>query len=166
MKAMRKIGLAVLAIVAFGVGAAGAQGVKDQLVGVWSIVTVVVEQPDGKKVEPFGPAPQGQFIFTADGHFSANIIRPGRPKFASNNRIAGTPEENKEAVAGNISVFGTYTVGSDGSVTQHIVGSSFPNWDGTTQKRHARITGDEMTWTNPTPAIGAGNVVQILKRAK
>jgi hypothetical protein len=32
----------------------------------------------------------------------------------------------------------------------HIVGSSFPNWDGTDQKRMAEITGDQMKWTNPT----------------
>jgi len=55
-------------------------------------------------------------MFTADGHFSTNIIRPGRSKFASNNSATGTPEENKEAVVGSTSSFGSYTVSSDGSI--------------------------------------------------
>ena len=70
---------------------------------------------------------KGQYMFTDEGHFSINIVRPGRPKFASNNRATGTPEENKETVVGTISTFGEYMVNSDGSINLEIVGSSFPN---------------------------------------
>jgi len=124
-----------------------------------------VNEADGKKTEPYGANPKGQFIFTVDGFFSTNIIRPDRPKFVSNNRTTGTPEENKTAVQGSNGSFGTYEISSDGSITLHIVGSTFPNWDGTKQKRLASIKGDEITWTNPTPSIG-GNTVTMLQRAK
>jgi Lipocalin-like domain len=73
--------------------------------------------------------------------FPTNIIRPGRPKFTSNNRMTGTPEENKEAVAGNVSNFGSYAINSDGSITLEITGRSVPNRDGTKQKRLAEIKG-------------------------
>lgn len=135
------------------------------IAGTWLVLSVVSEV-DGKKVDLFGPTPKGQFIFTLDGHFSINIIRSGRKKFASNNSKAGTAGENKEAMAGTLSLFGTYTMNSDGWQTLHIVGSSFPNWDGAEQKRFVQIKGDEMRYENPTAPTGSGHVVLMLRRAK
>jgi hypothetical protein len=169
MKADRAIMLSALFGIVFAAGDTGAQEMKEktvkgQIFGVWAVVSVV-NDVDGKKTEPYGAHPKGQFIFTADGYFSTNIIRPDRPRFVSNNRTTGTAEENKAVVQGSNSSFGTYEISSDGSITLHIVGSTFPNWDGTKQKRLASIKGDEITWTNPTPSIG-GNTVIILQRAK
>jgi hypothetical protein len=169
MKSVGAILLSVLIGIVFAVGDAGAQEMKEktvkgQIFGVWTVVSVVNEA-DGKKTQPYGAHPKGQFIFTADGYFSTNIVRPDRPKFVSNNRTTGTAEENKTVVQGSNSSFGTYEINSDGSITLHIVGSTFPNWDGTKQKRLAAIKGDEITWTNPTASIG-GNTVIILQRAK
>jgi len=144
---------------------AHAQTLKRQLVGSWSLVSVV-NDVDGKKIDLYGPNPQGEFTFTADGHFSENLMRPGRPKFAVNNRLSGTAEENKEALAGYLSLFGTYTINSDGLLMLHVVGSSFPNWDGTEQQRRVQIKGTELTWSNSTPSTGSGNVVIMLRRSK
>src|SRR6266498_4437837 len=96
---------------------------------------------------------------------SQPISFANRPKFASNNRTTGTPEENEAAVRGSNSSFGTYEISSDGSITLHIVGSTFPNWDGTKQKRLAAIKGDEITWTNPTPSIGGNMVIHCNVRS-
>jgi hypothetical protein len=92
-------------------------------------------------------------------------MRPDRPKFASGNRATSTPEENKAAVLGNISAFGTYPIDPDGLLTLQIIGSSFPNWDGTTQKRMVEISGDLMKYSTPAASIG-GSSVNILTRAK
>jgi Lipocalin-like domain len=138
---------------------------EKDIAGAWSVLSAVNEV-DGKKADLFGPNPQGQFIFTADGHFSINIIRSGRTKFASGNSTAGTAAENKEAMAGTLSLFGTYTINSDGWQTLHIVRSSFPNWDDAEQKRLIQIKGDEMTYGNPTAPTGSGHVVLMLRRAK
>jgi hypothetical protein len=169
MQSLVRMSIVGLVGVVFAGVSAGAQEMKEKIVkgqifGVWKVASVVNET-DGKKTEPYGPNPKGQFIFTADGYFSTNIVRPGRPKFAANNRTTGTPEENKAVVQGSNSSFGTYEISSDGSVTLHIVGSTFPNWDDTKQKRLAAIKGDEIAWTNPTASIG-GNTVIILQRAK
>jgi Lipocalin-like domain len=169
MKSVGTMILSVLVGIVFAVNGAGAQEMKEktvkrQIFGVWTVVSVVNEA-DGKRTEPYGANPKGQFIFTADGYFSTNIIRPDRPKFVSNNRTTGTPDENKAAVQGSNGSFGTYEISSDGSLTLQIVGSTFPNWDGTKQKRLASIKDDEITWTNPTPSIG-GNTVTMLQRAK
>src|SRR5262249_35768749 len=138
--------------------------VKEQLIGTWTLVSATVER-DGTKFEAFGPNPIGYMMFMVSGHFSWNFIRADRPKFASGDRATGTPEENKAAVQGNISAFGTYSIDLDGSLTLQIVGSNFPNWNGTTQKRMVEISGDQMRYFTPATSIG-GSAVNILIRAK
>ena len=134
------------------------KSLKEQLVGSWNLLIVDDVGPDGTHVPSYGPNPLGTAIFTADGHYSVQIVRAARPKFAANNRLKGTPDENKAAVQGAIAHFGTYAVNdADKTLTLRIEGSSFPNWDGTQQKRliTSLTAGDEVTWTNPTPSSGA-----------
>src|ERR1700682_2719829 len=118
---MKSVGMMILSVlvgIIFTADIAGAQEMKEktikgQIFGVWQVVSVVNEA-DGKKTEPYGANPKGQFVFTVDGYFSTNIVRPDRPKFVSNNRTTGTPEENKAAVQGSNGTFGTYEISSDG----------------------------------------------------
>ena len=137
---------------------------KDQIVGTWSLVSAIIEK-DGKKTDGLGPNPMGYMMFDSSGHFVYDFMRSDTPKFASNNRETGTPDENKAAVQGNISSFGTYTINPDGSVTFHIIGSSFPNWKGTDQKRLIEIGGEQLKYTNPSASVG-GSAVNMLARAK
>ena len=82
-----------------GTAASGtaAQTTKD-LVGTWNLKHLC----NGRKVEPFGPSARGIAIFDSDSHFAIVISRPDLPKFASNNRMQGTPEEDKAIVQGSI----------------------------------------------------------------
>src|SRR5260370_38705949 len=105
MKSVGTMILSVLVGIVFAVNGAGAQEMKEktvkgQILGVWTVVSVVSDV-DGKKTEPYGANPKGQFIFTADGYFSINIIRPDRPQFVSNTRTTWTPGENKPAAQGS-----------------------------------------------------------------
>ena len=103
----------------------------------------------------------------SDGHFSIVLTDPDVPKFATASRTGGTAEENKTAMVGSIGYFGTYTVSEpDKTVYLRVVASTFPNWRGSDQKRVATLSGDDLTWTNPTPSIGAGNATLVWKRAK
>ena len=78
----------------------------------------------------------------------------------------GTAEENKAAVQSNIAHFGTYSVNeSDKTITFHIDTSTFPNWNGTEQKRPVTVTGDELKWATPA-STGAGTAEVVLRRAK
>jgi lipocalin-like protein len=85
-----------------------AQTAKD-LVGAWIAISNVAEQ-GGVKSEPYGTNPQGMLIFEADGRYGLILSRKDVPKFASNSRTNGTPDENKAVVQGTISHFGRYTV--------------------------------------------------------
>jgi hypothetical protein len=151
-----------LGVVTMTTGALAQQKpLKDQIVGTWSLLLVDNMRADGTRVPAYGPNPKGAVIFTADGHYSLQIMRDVRPKFASNNREAGNPDEYKAAVHGMISHFGTYSINeADKTLNLRIAGSSFPNWDETSQKRTiTALVGDDLTWTNPTPSTApAGNV--------
>src|ERR1700751_2060321 len=86
-------------------------------------------------------------IFDRSGHFAIVISRPDLPKFASSNRMLGTPEEDKAIVQGSIGFFGMYAV-ADGVLVQHVEGGTWPSWIGTDQRRTiTSFVGDEQTWT-------------------
>ncbi len=139
--------------------------VKEQLVGTWSYVSADTVRPDGSREPMYGPNPKGLVIFDSNGRYALVNARSDLPKFASNNRMKSTPEENKAVVQGSIAHFGRYTVNeADGTITFYIEGSTFPNWNGIEQKRPFTLTGDQVKWTTPASGGGLGEVV--LKRAK
>jgi hypothetical protein len=84
------------------------KSLKDQLVGAWTVVSASSKLPDGSPV--WGTNPVGLIIFTSDGHYSTQLMRSDLPKYASNNRAKGTPEEYKAIAIGSIANFGTYSV--------------------------------------------------------
>jgi Lipocalin-like domain len=140
---------------------------KERLVGTWSFTSTTGRRPDGTKVDVFGPHPNGVIIFSPDGHFALINTRPGRPKFASGNRMDGTPEEYRATVQGSIAYFGTYTVDEIKSTFAfHIDGSTFPSYEGTDQVRPFTIVGDELRSVNPAPTIGGPALSLALKRAR
>ena len=139
----------LLALVGMAIGFAVptfAQQAND-LVGAWTLVSITLEQ-DGKKTDFYGPNPKGQQTFDPTGHFSEIITRSDLPKFESNSRQAGTPEENKAVVQGSIALFGTYSVSeTDKTYTRHVESCTFPNWNGTDRKSSFNISGDELNVT-------------------
>ena len=144
---------------------AAAQTTAKDLVGTWTLVSITIER-EGKKIDFYGPNPQGQAMYDANGRVSSIITRSDLPKFASNNRQSGTPEENKAVVQGSIAYFGTYTVDEAAkTVTYHIESSSFPNWKGIERKSTFNISGDELTFTNPMSSVGVSDEV-LWKRVK
>jgi Lipocalin-like domain len=128
---------------------------KEAIVGSWRLLVIDGIKADGTKVPLYGPNPRGMATFTADGHyFVSNMRDVGRPNFAANDRLKGTPAEIKAAFEGELTHFGSYSVDeATKSVTLRIESSSYPNWSGTTQKRTITgYTNDDLVWTSPTPA--------------
>lgn len=142
------------------------KSLQEQLVGAWTYISVDTVRPDGSREPMYGPNPQGLVIFDGNGHYALVNARLDLPKFASNNRMSGTPEEYKAVVQGAISHFGTYTVNeAEKTITFHIQTSSFPNWNGAVQRRPFSLIGDQLKWTTPS-ASGGGVGEVVLKRAK
>jgi hypothetical protein len=143
-----------------------AADLRQQIVGAWTLVNVVLEQ-GGTKSEPFGPNPKGIATWDANGNFIHVLFRADLPKVASNNRMAPTPEEGKALAAGMLVTYGKYSISdADGSVTMKIEASSFPNWNGAEQKRTITVAGDEMRVINPTPPSGGGTAYVVWRRVK
>ena len=143
-------------------GVASGQSAKD-LVGTWTLVSTDTVRSDGSRIPTFGDTPKGLIVFTSDGRFIYLYSRGDLPKFVSNNRTTGTPEENRAVVQGSIATFGTYSfAGTD--LLIKVEHSTFPNWIGADQKRTIAVTGDQLKWTNAAGS-GGGVVELVLKRA-
>jgi hypothetical protein len=162
MTAKLKIHRTAISVTAFALGlslvagTALAQTSKD-LVGTWTLVSLTADQ-GGKKVEPFGPNPKGQLTFSEGGRYSLIVMRSDLPKFASNNRTTGSPEENKAVVVGSNVNFGTYSVEGN-QIVLRVEAATFPNANGAEQKRSFSLEGDAMTFIVPVASGGAHHLV-------
>lgn len=136
------------------------------IVGTWVLTAADKLLPDGTRVSDYGQNPHGLVIFTEDGHYSVQIYRGDRVKFASGDRLKGTPEEYR-AIALEMSVhFGTYTVdAAKHTLSFHIDRASTPNQDDTTQVRAYEMQGDVLSWK--VAARPDGSIpITVLKRVK
>lgn len=136
-----------------------AQGASE-IMGTWSLVSSVTER-DGVRTDQFGIGAKGMLVLDDTGHFMLTIIGPDLPKFSSNNRATGTPEENKAVVSKSIAMIGDYAVSaSDNTLTFKVTSATFPNWNGTEQKRLlAPIEGDVLKYVTPTASSGGVGTV-------
>jgi hypothetical protein len=137
---------------------------KNQLVGTWILVSNFTNRDDGSKVDLLGPNPKGMLMIDNHDHFSAHEMRSDLPRFGSNSR-QGTEAESKAIMLGSIAYFGTYTIDEAAkTLTVHIDACSFPNWNGTDQKKSFTVSKDELTWSDT--GLGGGAVYTIWKRAR
>jgi hypothetical protein len=137
--------------------------VKEQLLGSWAFVSSITTRPDGTKLDAYGPNSNGIATFSPDGHFSIIIVRTDLEKFKTNNRLEGSTEENKAVVQGTNAYFGTYTVDEPKKhYDAKIEGATFPNWNGTIQRRRVSFEGDRLVLSNE--AGSAGGAAEITWR--
>ncbi|MGB2817035.1 MAG: lipocalin-like domain-containing protein [Burkholderiaceae bacterium] len=167
---MKILALTAQALISVSMGPRDAvaqeKSLQEQVVGTWAYVAVDIVRPDGSRVPLFGENPKGLAIFDNGGRYILMTTRTDQPKFGSTNRMDGTAEENKAVVQGSIAHFGRYVVNeADRSITFRIENSTFPNWNGTEQKRPVVVSGDELKWVTPA-STGSGSAEVLLKRAR
>jgi hypothetical protein len=138
---------------------------KERFIGSWTLVSLTSGEGANQTL-PYGPNPKGTMMVDANGRFSITVVRSDLPKFTSNNRMTGSPEQNKAIVQGTIAYFGTYSIDEATHVlTVNVEGSTFPNFTGGTQTRILSFDGDEVTYFNPTPSMG-GSARATYRRTK
>jgi hypothetical protein len=104
-----------------------------------------------------GEEPQGIIMYTPDGYMSAQLMHPGRPKFASGDWFRGSDEEIKEEALGYIAYSGLFhTDEGKQTLTHSMFVSLFPNWLGQTQPRVVKIEGDLLQLSSATPIMSGG----------
>ena len=136
--------------VVFSAGDAVAQqkSLKEQLIGTWTLVSV--------------------HNVRSDGHFAFVNTRSDLPKFASNTRDQGTPEEYRAVVQGSLAYFGTYSISvADKVIIVQVEGSTFANLIGRADQKRiiTSLTEDDLKFRNPATPSGATLEV-AWKRAK
>lgn len=130
---------------------------RDSLVGPWIFVSVIAERPDGTRSEPFGEAPRGIIVFTADGYFSLFQSRAEVPRLAAGDRARATAEEARGVVEAAIAYFGTYTVNeADRTLALRLMGSTYSNLLGPGEQRRlvTAVSDTELRFTNPRTPSG------------
>jgi hypothetical protein len=136
---------------------------KEQFIGTWKLVSSEFRRSNGEVTYPMGRNASGMLMYDANGHMSAQIIRPDRLTFASGDQLRGSPEEIASAFKGCVTYFGTYEVNEDkNTVTHHLESSSFPNWEGTDQRRFFEFYGNRLTLSTPRIPFGGEQVIALL----
>ncbi|MEW6738244.1 MAG: lipocalin-like domain-containing protein [Acidobacteriota bacterium] len=130
---------------------------QKQLVGTWTLIEAPEIRPDGSRGQTFGPNPKGLLIIDESGQYSLQIFQADRPRFVSGDKRRGTDKEYQAAVLGMSSHFGHCLLDeAHGVIIFRIEQASFPNWDGTEQKRQYQLSGDVLTYQVPAAASGNG----------
>ena len=147
----------LMSTVAFAQGAG-------EVVGTWRFVSSIRDS-DGGKIDTYGTGAEGVMVLDAGGRYSITIIGAGLPKFASGAVFRGTAEENAAVLGRSNAHFGTYSVDPAGkTLSFNTERGTFPNGDGTSQKRAFTLRGDELQYVIPLPTGGAS--VVTWRRAK
>jgi hypothetical protein len=111
--------------------------VQPSVVGTWRLVSCEGRRSTGHVSRPYGDAPVGFLMYSADGYMAVFVMRPGRPPFASGDRFRGSVEEVRAANEGFSAYCGTYEVDrTRATIVHHVAADHFPNDVGTDLVRH------------------------------
>ena len=140
--------------------------VTPSLAGTWSLIAADVLHPDGTRARDFGAAPDGLLMIDSQGRYTLQIFKSERPRFASGDKLTGTPDEYAAAVLGSSTHFGTLSIdAAAGTLTFSIRKASFPNWEGDRQVRHYELKGDELSY-RVTPRPNGDVPISVWKRVR
>ena len=153
---LTRIALAVLTSIGSLTTATAASAQESPLRGTWTLVAADQIRPDGEQVRDYGESPNGRLIVDAAGCYSLQIFKSERPRFKGADKANGTTDEFKAAVMGSSTHFGTVTVDARESLLLFAIESaSFPNWEGTVQKRKFKLEGQTLSYqVSPRPDGG------------
>lgn len=132
----------VIAICLLCGSAAFGEDTIQTMVGAWRVVTWTdTNEKTGMPYYPFGMNPKGEFLFTADGHFSADV--ESDPNGALPPAL---PKPDFDDLQGPfLGYFGTYTFdGADSTVAYEVGGSSAPAYAMSDVSNRVRFDGNRL----------------------
>jgi hypothetical protein len=120
------------------------------LQGTWALVAADKILPSGERTQDYGKSPRGRLMVDSQGRYSLQIFKSERPSFASGDKAHGSAEEYESAALGSSTHYGTVVADAQRHIlTFRLEGSSFPNWEGTTQKREYTLKDGVLTYRVP-----------------
>jgi len=129
------------------------QEMNTEILGSWALVSVENINSDGTKNLPYDVNPKGILFFDEKGNYAIEIYKNERPKIISGDKNKCTPQENASIVQGSNAHFGEYEIDETNKIiTFKIKTASFPNWEGSIQKRSYTFLNNELKYvvTNTT----------------
>lgn len=134
------------------------------LTGDWRLRSWVAQGDDGSVALPFGEAPEGILVYSPDGTMITTIAPAGRTRIASADPLRGGPDAERQRTAETFIAYGG-RFEYDGSDVIHLVEMSlYPNWVGTRQLRHVRLSdaGDTLELSTDPFTLGGRRSIQRL----
>jgi len=141
--------------------------IASRLTGVWTIVGYAHQQVGHEDSYPFGDQPDGFLIYTPEGFVSAQLMKPGRPRFQSADWHEGSPKEYAESGSGYIAYCGVFEVDEEQETVTHIPSVALlPNLIHGRQLRLVTVSGETLTLrTASSPETNGVTSVMHWKRA-
>jgi len=137
-----RVWLLAIMMVAATAARADDAALRKQVVGLWTLVSVVYENQETKERTPvLGEKPRGRQIATADGRWLALVTAEGRP-------VPKTDEQRAQALRTMISYSGQYRV-ENGRVITKVEIAWNEAWVGGDQIRFIRFEGDRLFIESP-----------------
>ena len=128
---------------------------RAEIIGAWSLVSVVSVYEDGQRVDELGPRPAGYLCYTPEGFVSATLGDSTRPTSRAGDPHSATADEYAAMTRKFIAYAGRYSLDEATSTVVHRMEVSlFTNWTGQGQERHLAVDGDTLTIT-ASPRVAA-----------
>jgi hypothetical protein len=132
-----------------------AAGQDSPLRGTWTLIAADKILPTGEAVHDYGESPKGRLIVDGSGRYSLQIFKSERTRFAAD-KADGTAEEFASAALGSSTHYGSVVVDTaQHLLTFSIEGASFPNWEGTVQRRQFTLEHEVLRYRVPPRPDGS-----------
>lgn len=134
---------------------------RGDLEGTWHLERWESVADDGSVRQPFGEHPEGILVYHPDGTMITTIAPAGRPRLASTDPLRGGDDgERLRAAETFVAYAGAWAL--DGHDVMHTVTMSlYPNWVGTRQVRHVRLSDGGATLELSTDPFTLGGLRAI-----
>jgi hypothetical protein len=167
MNLIHRRGLGASAALATMLLATTATAAEPSLAGTWALTAADRMAPDGSRSRDYGAHPKGRLIIDGQGRYSLQIFSGERLRVASGDKATATPDELASAAMGSSTHYGTVAVDTAAHVLVfRIEGASFPNWEGTEQRRKYVLTADSLSYQVPTPRADGSVPISAWRRER
>ena len=118
---------------------------SNPLIGTWRLLSWENRSvEEGQVSYPLGEDATGYIMYNEDSYMFVAIMGSNRPKFAADDLLSATKEEEALAEETYVSYCGRYDFEGD-TVVHHVEMSLFPNWIGGDQERLVDLRANRLT---------------------
>ena len=139
------LGLSLLALPAH------AEGLMQQVSGVWTLTSGAEQMPDGTKKVPWSA---GELILDPSGHFAFFVFGPDRK--------AEGPPDPRTPIGPMVAYYGTFTADDAAkTLTYHVENASASTFNGVTRTQYVTVTADTLTTKGSPVKTPQGEITPI-----